>query len=74
MASENINPVALTQNRGVNDHATALALAKQLLMDCESHGDITLPRATLKIVLMEFLGAWKNQQVQTVSSFKKVAQ
>lgn len=67
-------PVNLSQNRGMNDHATALALAKQLLMECDAGGDITLPRATLKIVLNEFLGAWRNQQVQAVSSFKKVAQ
>ena len=70
----NETPVNMSQNRGMNNHATALALAKQLLMDCESEGDITLPKATLRIVLNEFLSAWRNQQVQTVSSFKKVAQ
>lgn len=66
--------VNMSTNRGVNNHGTALALAKQLLMQCESSGDITLPKETLKIVLKEFVGAWQTQQVNTVATFKKVAQ
>jgi len=58
---------------GVDETASALALAKQYLMDCDSPGDITLPKATLKIMLLAFTDHWKFEQDRKRSDFKKVA-
>lgn len=72
--AENLSPVNMSANRGMNSHATAIALSKQLLMQCDPPGNITLPKETLKIILHEFIGAWQNQQIITSASFKKVTQ
>lgn len=58
---------------GFDDTASAMALAKQYLMQCEGGGDITLPKETLKIILMGFTEHWKNEQDRKRSEFKKVA-
>ena len=70
---EIVQAVHMSTNMGVNNTATTLSLAKQLLMECEGTGDISIQRATLKIILMEFIGSWKNQQQQISASFPKVA-
>ena len=71
--SEQINPVNMSSNIGINDRGSTLSLAKQILMDCEGEGNISLPKSTLKIVLMEFINGWKTQQQVVASSFAKVA-
>jgi hypothetical protein len=72
-SSEPVQAVNMSNNKGLNQTGTALSLAKQLLMECEGEGNVTIPRETLKIVLMEFIGSWKHQQVQVSANFPKVA-
>lgn len=56
---------------GVNDAATGMALAKQLLMQCEGDGDITLPKETLRIALFPLIQSWHGEQDKKRSEFKK---
>jgi len=56
---------------GFNETATAIALAKQILMDCEGMENITLPKPTLKIILMQFTKQWHGEQDKVRSDFKK---
>lgn len=58
---------------GFDEKTTALALAKQLLMDCEGSGDITVPRGTLKIILVAFSKSWHDEQNRKRSELKKAA-
>lgn len=58
---------------GFDTSSTALSLAKQYLMECESGGDIVLPKETLKIMLLAFVNQWKNEQDKTRSAFKRAA-
>jgi hypothetical protein len=58
---------------GVDDTTSAMALAKQILPACEGIGEITLPKATLKILLTGFVDQWKGEQDRKRSELKKVA-
>lgn len=58
---------------GYDESATALSLAKQLMMDCEGGGTITLQKDTLKIVLMAYVQQWSGEQDRKRSDMKKVA-
>lgn len=57
----------------INETATGMALAKQILMDCEGEGTITLPKETVKTVLLAFVKCWSAEQDKKRSEFKKVA-
>lgn len=56
---------------GFDQSSTALSLAKQLLMECDGVGSLTLPKETLKIVLTSFVEQWKGEQDRKRSEFKK---
>lgn len=56
----------------MEDKTTALALAKQLRYDCEDMGDITLSKATLRIILDAFIEEWTHAQVKVRQGFEKV--
>lgn len=58
---------------GVDDISSAMSLAKQWLMNCEGDGDITLPKETLRIMLMGFARQWHGEQDKKRSEFKKAA-
>lgn len=58
---------------GFDTTATGIALAKQILMECNGTGDVTLPKETVRAVLGAFLQAWQAQQDRTRSEFKKAA-
>lgn len=66
-------PVNLSGNIGVNNTGTAIAAAKQLLMDCEGDGCTTLYKEHLRFILMEFIELWKNNQTRISTAYKKVA-
>lgn len=63
----------LTSSTGYDDATTTVSLAKSILMQCEGVGDITLPKDTLKIIIMALLQSWNGQQELTRSTFRKVA-
>lgn len=58
---------------GIDDTTSALALAKQILPECEGTGEITLSKATLKILLIGFINQWSGEQDRKRAEFKKVA-
>lgn len=58
---------------GYDPTGTGVALAKQILMDCQGEGNITLPKETLRIVVDAFILSWKGQQDKTRSGFQKAA-
>lgn len=66
------NPL-FSDGTGYDEVTTTASLAKSILMQCEGSGDITLPKDTLKIILMALLQSWNGQQELTRSTFKKVA-
>ena len=69
MADEIVN---MSGNDGFNYTGTALSVAKQYLMECEGSGTVTLNKETLKLILMEFIGTWKNQQQLASNAYPKV--
>jgi len=56
---------------GIDETATALNLAKNLLTQCAGTGDILLPKETLRLVLMAFITSWHGEQDRKRSEFKK---
>lgn len=56
-----------------DEKSSVIALAKQLLMDCQAPGDITVPRESLKLILTAFTQNWLGEQDMRRSEFKKVA-
>lgn len=73
MPPEEVRAIQLTSNTGMNDHATAISLAKQYLLECEGMHEVKIPAPTLKIMITAFLDAWKTQQVTTSAAYPKVA-
>lgn len=58
---------------GYDESSTMLSLAKQLLMDCERGREITLPSATLKLVLDAYIQQWASDQDRKRNDYKKAA-
>lgn len=54
------------------DPGTAINLTKQLLSECDGDGDITLPKATLRIVFEYMIQSWSGQQEAIKSGYRKV--
>lgn len=58
---------------GYDESGTILSLAKQIMMDCEGVGMITIQKDTLKLVLNAYVQQWNVAQDSKRSDYKKVA-
>lgn len=58
---------------GIDETSSAIALARQYLMDCNGTGDITVPKESMKLILTTFVNQWQNNQNLKRSEYKKAA-
>lgn len=56
---------------GMDENSTLVSLAKQYVMACEGDGDITLPKETLKLILMSVIQSWHVEQDKRRAELKK---